>query len=86
MQTIGMLYRLACISLGGESGCYIVVIKLALGEENLIIYNLVITFQSHEVQEINNAGVSVGIKKQMAPPPGLPLLTFESLPFCILWL
>lgn len=27
----------------------------------------------------------LGIKKQMAPPPGLLALTFEPLPFCILW-
>lgn len=80
-----MLHRLPCISLGVQRGCYIVVIKLSLGEGNLIIYNLVITFQSHAVQEINNVRVSLGIKKQMAPPPGLLPLTFESLPFGILW-
>lgn len=85
MQTNGMLYRLSCISLGVERGCYIVVIKLPLEEGNLIIYNLVITFQSHAVREINNVRVSLGIKKQMAPPPGLLPLTFESLPLCILW-
>lgn len=84
MQTTGMLYRLPCIYLGVERGCYIVVIKSSLGEENLIIHNLVITFQSHAVQEINNVRVSLGIKKQMAPPAGLLPLTFESLPFCIL--
>lgn len=80
MQTNGMLYRLPCISLGVERGCYIVVIKLPLEEGNLIIYNLVITFQSHAVREINNVRVSLGIKKQMAPLPGLLPLTFESLP------
>ena len=85
MQTTGTLYRLAWISLGVERGCYIVVIKPSLGEGNLIIYNLVITFQSHAAWEINNVRVSPGIKKQMAPPPGLLPLTFESLPFCILW-
>lgn len=85
MQTSGMLYRLPCISLGEERGCYIVVIKLSPGEENPIIHNLVITFQSHAVQEINNVRVSLGIKKQMAPPPGLLPLTFESLSSCILW-
>lgn len=69
MQTTGMLYRLTCISLGVEKGCYIVVIKSSLGEGNLIIYDLVITFQSHTVHKINNARVSLGIKKQMASPP-----------------
>ena len=84
MQTTGMLYRQPCISLGVER-CYIVVIKLSLEGGNLIIYNLVITFQSQAVREINNVRISLGIKKQMAPPPGLLLLTFESLPFCIVW-
>lgn len=27
----------------------------------------------------------LGIKKQMAPPPGRLALTFQPLPFCILW-
>lgn len=84
MQTTGTLYQLPCISLGVERGCYIVVIKLSPEEGNLIIYNLVITLQSHAVHEINN--VRVGVKKQMAPPPGLQPLTFEPLPFFILWL
>lgn len=78
MQT-HMLYRLARITLGVERGCYIVVIKLSLEEGNLIIYNPVITFQSHAVREINNATGSVCIKKQMAPPPGLLPLTFRPL-------
>lgn len=69
MQTIGMLYRLTCMSLGVERGCYIVVMKSSLGEVNLIIYNLVISFQIHTVHKINNVRVSLGIKKQMAPPP-----------------
>lgn len=67
-------------------GCYTAAVKLSLGEKNLIIYNLVITLQSHAVQEINNVRVSLRIKKQMAPLPGLQPLTFEPLPCFILWL
>lgn len=55
------------------------VIKLSLEEGNLIIYNPVITFQSHAVQEIDNATGSVCIKKQMVAPPGLLLLTLRPL-------
>lgn len=55
------------------------VIKLSLEEGNLIIYNPVITFQSHAVQEIDNATGSVCIKKQMVPPSGLLPLTFRPL-------
>lgn len=85
MQTHTRCIDIACITLGAGRGCYIVVIKLSLEERNLIIYNPVITFQSHEVQGINNATGSVCMKKQMAPPPGLPSLTFRPLWFCISW-
>lgn len=68
MQTTGMQLPAPRSSGAEGGGCYIVVIKLSLEGANLIIYNLVITFQSRAAQEINNVGVSVGIKKQMAPP------------------
>lgn len=61
------------------------VIKSSLGEEHFIIHDLVITFQSHAMQEIDNIIISLGIRKKMEPPAGLLPLTFESLPFSMLW-
>lgn len=66
------------VFLESEGRVFIVLIKSTLMEGDLIIYNRVMTFQSHAVlREINKVGLSLGIKRQTAPPAGLLPLTSD---------